>query len=654
MSIDDRSGGRPWPPEGVSRGADVRERRPVLWFHCAALVLYTSITLVYLAPLARRFTTHIAPDPGDPVFNLYLMSWVSDRAEHSFRDLWNPPFFHPAKNVLALSDHMIGPGLLFAALERWLPSRAAAYNALFLGSFVLCGWTSAWVYRRAGCSAAAALIAGGLFTFAPYRWDQLSHLQVLWVPWLPLVLWFWHRFLESPGWREAGLFFTVYALHVSGGSYLGYLIHFPLAVLLLLRLMRRRQAPTAWAMWRRLFVVCGACAALLLALNLPYLTAVPGVIAERGASAAAIWGATAMSYLTPSTWNRSYKPWAERLFRPENALFPGWLCSALAVLALVVAWHRGSPETTRATLSQRIGLASFTALAAGAAAAGDVRTWRSPHGELQIGDLPSHADLGVVFMVALGSFAVLARLIWGRWPGARLHLDSWWRGLLASGAVCFLLSFPFIWVLLAKLLPGLDRMRVPTRVQPFVIFALSGFAALGCDLLLTRMRRRSSRALLLAGLIVLALVDCAPRPLRIWELVYLPPPPELRPVYHWLKSAEEVTAVAELPAFADYRDTSYLYYSLYHRRPIVNGFSGHIPVGYSQAAALCAGRTPISRGCVEAMRARGASHLLLHLRTNALHGAPRRRPRTLAPGVRSNLELIWSDRTDQVYRIRNN
>ena len=83
-------------------------------------------------------------------------------------------------------------------------------------------------------------------------------------------------------------------------------------------------------------------------------------------------------------------------------------------------------------------------------------------------------------------------------------------------------------------------MRVPTRVQPFVIFALSGFAALGCDLLLTRMRRRSSRALLLAGLIVLALVDCAPRPLRIWELVYLPPPPELRPVYHWLKSAEEV------------------------------------------------------------------------------------------------------------------
>ena len=52
----------------------------MLWFHCAALVLYTSITLVYLAPLARRFTTHIAPDPGDPVFNLYLMSWVSDRA----------------------------------------------------------------------------------------------------------------------------------------------------------------------------------------------------------------------------------------------------------------------------------------------------------------------------------------------------------------------------------------------------------------------------------------------------------------------------------------------------------------------------------------------------------------------------------------------
>jgi hypothetical protein len=632
--------------------AAVRPRQREMWFHCAALLIYTSITVVYLAPLARRFTSHIAPDAGDPVFVLYVMSWVSDRTAHGFQDPWSPPFFHPAKNVLALSDHMIGPALLFGIIERAVSSPAAAYNALFLSSFILAGWTSAWVYRRAGCSAAAALLAGGLFTFAPYRWDQQSHLQVLFVPWIPLALWFWHRFLETTRWKEGSLFFGAYALHVSGGSYLAYLIHFPLAVLLGLRAAGARQLPLSPGGARRVALVIVACGALMLALNLPYLTPVEGVAAERGSGFVSIWSATALSYATPSVWNWLYEPWARRLYRQENALFPGILCTVLAVIGLLYAWRQERAPSPSSTRAQRAGVWLFLSMAAVAAVVGDLRTWRSPSGELVRGDLPSHADLGVLFAIGIGSWALLTRLSSGHWPGWRLQLTPWWRGLLLAGTTCFLLSFPVVWVPLAKALPGLDRMRVPTRMQTFVLFALCGFAARAVDLLLARWHRRPVRSLVLAALSIVALLDCAPRPLRKEELIYLTASSELRPVYHWLASAPAVRAIAELPAYGDHRETSYLYYSLHHRRAIVNGFSGHIPVGYHAVVDACAGRAAITRPCLDSVQDRGATHLVLHLRPPLLGGDLKRRYRSIAPAARSGMELVWSDRTDQVYRIR--
>ena len=372
----------------------------------------------------------------------------------------------------------------------------------------------------------------------------------------------------------------------------------------------------------------------MIGLNLPYLTPVEGVTAERGSGFVSIWSATATSYITPSLRSRLYEPWARRLYRRENVLFPGILCTALGAVGLLQVWRQRSPPAapSPATKAQKVGTWLFLGLAALAAVVADLRTWRSPRGELLEGDLPSHADLGVIFVVALGSWAVLARLRTGHWPGARFVLTPWWRGLLLAGAVCFLLSFPVVWVPLAKALPGLDRMRVPTRMQTFVLFALCGFAARGIDLVLAR-RRRSRRALAVTLLSVIALLDCAPRPLQREELIRLPRGADLRPVYHWLAKAAEVGAVVELPAYGDHRDTSYLYFSLFHRRPIVNGFSGHIPTGYQAVADLCGGRAPITRPCLDAIRARGVTHLVLHLRPPLVGGDLGRRSRSIAPGI---------------------
>ena len=61
----------------------------------------------------RFFSTSTAASPAAtaiPLLVAYLVTWVAEQL--GTLHLWNPPFYHPAPNVLAYTDHMIGLGLL--------------------------------------------------------------------------------------------------------------------------------------------------------------------------------------------------------------------------------------------------------------------------------------------------------------------------------------------------------------------------------------------------------------------------------------------------------------------------------------------------------------------------------------------------------------
>jgi hypothetical protein len=77
-----------------------------------------------------RLANRLGPDQGDPIFYVYLLKWVAHRLPEGLAGLWNPPFFHPMPGVLALSDHLLGPGVAFAALRAAGLPALAAYNLL--------------------------------------------------------------------------------------------------------------------------------------------------------------------------------------------------------------------------------------------------------------------------------------------------------------------------------------------------------------------------------------------------------------------------------------------------------------------------------------------------------------------------------------------
>ncbi len=680
-------------PLSAARETEPRTRAVLL--HALAFVGYAALTLLYLRPAARVLATHLAPDPEDPLFVLVVLKWGIRQWHLGLPDFWNMPFFFPARGVATYSDHLLGPAALAALFTAVVPNVLLAYNLLFLGSFALSGWSTWYVLRRTGLGIPAAFLGGCLFAFAPFRWDQMSHLAILLMQWIPLTLWTWDRLLTQPTWRRALAFLPFYVLHVTGGSYLAYMIHLPLAIQLLCRVPALRR--NGWLRSFRVLVPVGVlCAWVLAAVFLPYLH---GSHQKRSRTEIQIFSASLVSYLTPSDRNSYDVLWPAGLRRAENILFPGILVSVLAIAAVRRIRQRERPTTPSrfAALPRRrqLVLVGLGLLSTVAWIGGELRTWvfsgklepsavdrralaalafgvgmtvlviawrtRRDLALLGVGALLGgaalwgalrwrHVPLAAFSTYRLGVVVIcsslLIWLLWRRWtpgvPRFLATLDPWHRGLLISGVVCFLLSFPMIYLPMLKILPGLSGMRVPARFFPFVLFPLVVLAAGELDRRwrAARPERRRAFALVAAALVLL---EVAPRRVS-WGP--LPSDEALAPVYHWLAHQPAVDAILELPLGERASDISYMYAMTLHWVPLVNGYSGYLADHYAQLAQSCCFPVPTAEQ-LQTLRSWGVTHVVLHETRLAKRWERRSADAWAEPGV----SIEYEDGTDRVYRI---
>ncbi|MGL4648788.1 MAG: hypothetical protein ACRC1H_05220, partial [Caldilineaceae bacterium] len=184
------------------------------WRLWAPLLIYALLTLVMTWPLAKVFISAIPGDAFDGWQNFWNLWWMRialiERTQQPFQtDLLFAP------TGVSLLFHTLNPfnGLLTMPLQLAAGGTARglylAYNSVVLFSFTLSGYgaflLARWVLRpkvglrrnRAGQihEAAcwwAALVAGAIFTFAPFHFAHLlGHMQVFayqWVPFFALCL----------------------------------------------------------------------------------------------------------------------------------------------------------------------------------------------------------------------------------------------------------------------------------------------------------------------------------------------------------------------------------------------------------------------------------------------------------------------------------
>jgi len=422
-----------------------RTLRVLAWIAIAGL--YTVVALLYLRPIWRVGGDRISPSLEDPLFNLYVLKWSAHQIRLGLPDLWNANLFYPTRGALALSDHLLGP----AAQLALFPNAIAGYNFLFFTSFVATALAVCWVCRRAGLSWFAAVLAGWMYAFSPFRLGQMAHIQLLIAQWAPLTLWFWDRLLAERTLKNAGLFLLFYLLHVTGGCYLAYMIHVPMLALLANRIASEGREIVSWRSLRLLVPVGLIAGAVLLAIFLPYFRVSRSLGLTRTDVEIRQHGASLVSYFSPSRENLYFGPEVKEVLRSrfgfrahlvfrstENAMFAGFLPTLLFLVGAVSEWRRrreGPP-------------------------------------------------------------------------------DVWQRGLALSGLLCFLLTFPAVYAPLMRIVPGLSGMRVSARFYVFVSLALVHFAGRGVDFLMARIQRPAARAAFAAVLALALAAELAPRPLQ--------------------------------------------------------------------------------------------------------------------------------------------
>jgi hypothetical protein len=214
--------------------------------HGPALAVLAIGALVYWSRILIDPAGRVAGGRGDPLFIAYIVSWVATHIGDAA--LWNPPFFHPATNVLAYSDHLLGLGVTAWPLVAAGASPVLVVNLLAILASVLTSLAVYFWLRGSGVGGAAAGATALIVTYSAWRHLQISHLQLQWLAFLPLALLCYGRAIEGArlAWLWAGG--GALALQTLFTPSLGVLM-MPLAAVWLMAAsaLARRTSPAYWA-----------------------------------------------------------------------------------------------------------------------------------------------------------------------------------------------------------------------------------------------------------------------------------------------------------------------------------------------------------------------------------------------------------------------
>jgi hypothetical protein len=385
---------------------------------------FTAVTLVFMAPLMRELKTSL-PAWGDPILNAWILAWGADRLPHGLRGFWSPPIFYPYENTLAYSENLLGIAVLVAPVQWIFGNPTLTYNIAFLLSYIVTAVGGYVLARELTGRRDAAVVAGCAFGFAPYRWAQITHLQVLFVGWMPLALWALHRALRSPSWPMFAVLTAAVLLQVFSNAYSAY--HLALAIGVVAIWCGARDAHARRTLWR--VAAAGVLVGLLLS---PALMAYYQVWVGRH-PIGGYFSADVGSYLQVAP-GLPHAGWLPGTAEEEGRLFPGLVVLALAAIAVAPLGRRWPASPWRWLYGLLAVLAILLSLGPEPTAWGrripipDIYSWLLSTVPL-LDALRVPARFGIVAVLA---FALLASLGAARVLGRAGR----WRAAAAVGAFC--------------------------------------------------------------------------------------------------------------------------------------------------------------------------------------------------------------------------
>lgn len=303
-----------------------------------ALAIYVVVAIVATWPLAWRPRSLLgAPQgAGDPYLNLFTLGWDLRQlftAPGSWVNgaVFDAPIFHPARQALAFTDHLLLQALLVSPVYAVWRDPVLCYNVVFIASLAASAWAMWWYLRQVIDDRLGPLVGGLVWGFCAYRFSHVLHLQLQALYFLPLAFGALHRIVARRRWQDGawlGLWFGLTAVSSVYYAVIG-LVALGVGGLALVAAAGRVSLGRLVAP----LVVGGLLATLLVApVLLPYVQVQQREGFVRTMDEASRHAATVKSFVSEPPW----RPWplAPIGRTEEDGLLPGWSASALALLAL--------------------------------------------------------------------------------------------------------------------------------------------------------------------------------------------------------------------------------------------------------------------------------------------------------------------------------
>jgi hypothetical protein len=496
------------------------------------LALVIAGTALAFWPTLRSGFDRMQTDPGDTVYLSYAL-------EHGMSALlrrdyvgsfWSPPFFHPAPDVLAYSESLLGTLPVYALLRTALPPDTA-YQVWCIAMLALSYAAMAWALRRLELPVALSGLGAFVFAYGLQRVSHLGHGQLLPAAFAPLAIVALAKHVREPDRRLLAGFLLASVLQVAAGIYLGWF----------------------------LILGCGLFGGLLLSVDRVLLSRQLRFLRENvGFTLGALlaWSGSLLLLLRPYlvvARELPPRPWADVLLllpRPRS-----WIAAPTGSL-----WAKLGdifPPETPLVWEHRIFLGAVPCLLGmlGLLAIRGLTGNERSRKTLVI------ASLGTVFALWALSLRVPVKTL----------------GITAGEEA---IEYLTLWRLVYEIVPGATSIRAVGRVWTILLPLLLIGGLLGLDTLLARVRSARRRAWLTASLVAFGLVEQFQGALPSFDKL------EHRTR---VEKAREVLAGSGCDAAYFHLDPSQPFFSsqlvamwagLEANVPVVNGYSGNFPPGY--------------------------------------------------------------------------
>jgi hypothetical protein len=498
------------------------------------------------------------------MLNEWIVAWVQHQLPRDPLHLFNANIFHPAPDSLAFSEPLLVPALLGAPVRILGGSPVLVHNLLLLAGLamtMLGGYAlvHAWTGDRL-----ASLLAGSVWAFNTQSLMRLEHLQAQHAYGVPLAILAADLLITTGRLRHA--LWLAFWMVVMGYTS-GYLVVFTtvgLALLVIVRLPFFHLKAEATSHKRE------------------------RVNADAPAQTRRWWH---NSWWLPLSGGRTIAGFALAAILAGLAILPLYLPYRRAAIEQDMIRTLDSVEQFSATID------------------GYWSSYSRLHHWLWNAGAPREAP--DAFFPGIAVVLLMAAGIWlhGRRaadPVTRRRMIAMVTLCVAGGVLSLGTRTP-VYGWLYEIFPPLSAIRAAARFGVLFLLGAAVLAAMGLAALRLRAGRSRETTLAAAALVVIVNVEAARAPFTYTAFRGIPG------IYALLAREPGPVVVIEVPFYppeAVFHNAEYVLNSTAHWRPLMNGYSGYTPATYREYAAVF-WYFP-EPAVVEAMRAAGATHLVVH------------------------------------------